>query len=64
MFSGGVLVMSRMRVALALALMAFTTGVSFVPHPANAMMKLQTCEPKGDLDPDDGDPDDYDCRPN
>ena len=56
--------MSRMRVALALALMTFTIGVSFVPHPAAAMIKLQTCEPKGDLDPDDGDFEDYDCRPN
>jgi hypothetical protein len=56
--------MNRMRVALAVALMAFTIGVSFVPHPAAAMMKLQTCEPKGELDPDDGDFEDYDCRPN
>lgn len=55
--------MSRMRVALALVLIAFTTGVSFVPHPVNAMMKLETCTPKGELDPDDGNFEDYDCRP-
>jgi len=55
--------MSRVRVALALALMAFTMGVSFVPHPADAMIKIQTCEPKGDFDPDDGDPEDYNCHP-
>jgi len=62
-FSGGALVMSRIRVALALALMTFTVGVSFVPHPAHARMKLETCVPKGDLDPDDGNFEDYDCGP-
>ena len=55
--------MSRIRVALALALMTFTVGVSFVPHPAHARMKLETCVPKGDLDPDDGNFEDYDCGP-
>ena len=56
--------MSRVRVAFALAFMAFTIGASFIPRPADAMIKLQTCEPKGELDPDDGDFEDYDCRPN
>jgi hypothetical protein len=55
--------MSRMRIALALTFMAFTMGVSFLPHPADAMIKLQTCEPKGDYDPDDGDPEHYNCHP-
>jgi len=55
---------SRVRVALALALMAFTLGASFVPHPADARMKVQTCIPNDDWGgPDDGDPADYDCGP-
>ena len=55
--------MSRVRVALALAVMAFTLGASFVPHPADARPKTQTCTPKGDLDPDDGNFEDYNCGP-
>ena len=55
--------MNRVRVALALAFMAFTIGASVLPHPADAMIKIQTCEPKGDFDPDDGDPEDYNCHP-
>ena len=56
--------MSRVRVALALALIAFTLGASFVPHPADARMKLQTCIPNDNWGgPDDGDPADYDCGP-
>jgi hypothetical protein len=55
--------MSRVRVALALAIMAFTLGAAVVPYPADARPKDQTCTPKGDLDPDDGDFEDYDCRP-
>jgi len=55
--------MSRVRVALALTIMAFTLGASFVPHPADAMTKTQTCTPKGDPDPDDGNFEDYNCGP-
>ena len=56
--------MSRVRVALALALMAFTLGASVVPHPADARIKLQTCIPNDNWGgPDDGDPADYNCGP-
>jgi hypothetical protein len=54
--------MSRVRVALALAIMAFTLGVSFVPHPADARPKIQTCTPNDDWGgPDDGNFEDYNC---
>jgi hypothetical protein len=47
-----------------MAVMAFTFGASFVPHPSHAMTKLQTCVPHDGVDPgDDGDPEDYDCYP-
>jgi hypothetical protein len=56
--------MKHVRVALAMAVMAFTLGASFVPHPSHAMTKLQTCVPHDGVDPgDDGDPEDYDCYP-
>ena len=56
--------MRRVRVALSLAIIAFTLGAFFVPHPADAMRKTQTCAPKdGDVGPDDGDPEDYNCGP-
>ena len=53
--------MNRVRVALVLAIMAFTLGASFVPHPADARPKTQTCTPKDGYVEDDGDFEDYNC---
>ena len=36
--------MSRVRAAIALAIMAFALGATFVPHPSHAVMKRMPCD--------------------